>query len=918
MAAYLITEHEYIIENEGVWRTCTVDMDNGDGTATIPAGNINGRVGVRLKADAGKPNSILWSTAFSKTITNSYVTELVTFNNLIHATSSGAGTLSATSGGNDETEGEGGNFLPVMAGLDYHITWPFEKTGTTYDVDFHAQKEKLNLASALFGLSVRVDGLFKIEDGVMDYLVNISTVTHLRISVMAAENSGMPVLKWSTDNKATWSTYNFTKSWGFPVIGAVRFKENTARITGLEVYYNDGFQISPAVVKPLPDASAVETVEMVYSIPNDTFSDLDNKTSDLTLSASGMPAWMSFTQNGSGGGVLHGIPTAGTAGDIINITIKATDLSGNYVNEVIQVKVYNSAVIEVTGFTVNTQTPQVGDLITFTALKTTGFQKISWELPGSDKPKVDGNSVTVKYSTPGLFKVVMHGVVNENSSVRIEKPFDFMTVFPDLKNPDYYLDIVPGEKTVFNGETLGVRPGDVVCLRSPEGAGSIRLERFIGTEADPIWFTNPTGVQVQVIYPDTGDGVYWINSRNIREAYVNGIQYGLYIECNTVNPEGGGQGHVTVGNSYNHRTYGVEQGRHAFAGFMSKNDPSAGGIYNRDKGFKMWGRWLKHCKIDSNNNKLSALGRQGHEHVYFGHYQLEEPEGSSHYMPDCQIGYNSFKDSGRDNIQIGCVGPTQDAMIYYNVCDGAGLDDIFGQRQNLALNEGFGGYVFGNICKGAVEQFMDLHPFGSTYIFNNVFEKHGYMRIENSSFNGWIDGTGTAKTVSCNLYFFNNTAVGINNAGGNNGVLLRMHESLGDPFTDLLIDNNAFTYVNSGNMVATTILPRAGANNKSRQIANLGELGFINPDNNQRPLPGSILRSGGTDLSIYNFPKKVILSDPDGYVYPSNSDVWFVGAYYDTSEANHTSTEGGGVILTPIDPGTARFKKGIFGLAGRI
>jgi predicted esterase len=851
--------------------------------------------------------------------TGTYETVLTTFDNFVNAESSGAGQLNETVSGNNSTEDDGANFYPVFADRDYHVTWDFGPGDITYDVDFHREAAQINLSTAVFGLSVRNTSAFRIDNGALTHVVSVSDATQLRISVMAAENGGNPVLKKSIDGGSTFTAiYNFGYFPGTPLVGAVRFKENTAAISNLKVYYDTSDIVTPTLLNPLPDATAVETLALEYLIPVNTFAYLEGTTSDLTLSASGLPAWATFTDNGDGSGKITGTPAVGQAGAAHTVEITATAPNGSTKSDTILLNVYSETVLDIIGFTASTQTPQEGDSVTFTPLKTSGFTRFNWQLPGSSTASADGTEVTVTYSTRGEYQVTMYAVIDELSSIKIVKPFDFITVFPNLKNPNHYVDIPAGTRVTADGTTLGVQAGQVVCLRNTGTGtpGSLILTNFVGTEANPVYLTNPSGIQVEIAY-DSTDGLRFEHCRHIREAYVNGLRYGLYIEHTGTG--GGPQSHAIIGNSYDHRTYGVELGRQGFAGFMSKNDPNMySGAYNRDTGFTMWGRWLKHCKADSNGNRITGLGRTGHEHVYFGHFQLEEIEGSSHYMPDCQVAYNEFKDSGRDNVQIGCVGPSEDCFIYHNICNGAGLEGIGSHMQNLALNEGFGGAVFGNICSGAAEQFMDLHPYGNTFIFNNVFHGHGYIRIEESSFDGWVDGTGTTKTISCNLHFINNTAVNCQSPGGVEGVLLRAYASLGDPFTALTVDNNAYTYLNSGNLIASMFDGRAvGANNVGRTLGKSGEMGFINHDSNQRLLPDSILRTAGADLSSIAIPAPAERTDVDDYPYPDSSGVWFTGAYSDTQQTNYGTAPTGEAPSDPNSPESGGIRTSFFGIVGR-
>lgn len=67
MAYYNVTDHEYTLDQGATWTSCIAEQENGDGTVSIPVGDVEksaGTVGVRVKSAAGRNASpILWNDA---------------------------------------------------------------------------------------------------------------------------------------------------------------------------------------------------------------------------------------------------------------------------------------------------------------------------------------------------------------------------------------------------------------------------------------------------------------------------------------------------------------------------------------------------------------------------------------------------------------------------------------------------------------------------------------------------------------------------------------------------------------------------------------------------------------------------------------------------------------------------------------
>jgi len=97
----------------------------------------------------------------------------------------------------------------------------------------------------------------------------------------------------------------------------------------------------PLLVYPIGDQLTKEGVAFSYSFPADTF--ISPSDSTLNYSASGLPAWLTFT---SGTRTLSGTPPVGSAsinGGIINLSIITTDASGGSASDEFTFTVYASS-----------------------------------------------------------------------------------------------------------------------------------------------------------------------------------------------------------------------------------------------------------------------------------------------------------------------------------------------------------------------------------------------------------------------------------------------------------------------------------------------------------------------------------------------------------------------------------------------
>lgn len=78
---------------------------------------------------------------------------------------------------------------------------------------------------------------------------------------------------------------------------------------------------------------------MATQSSNITVSATDDSGLTVSLSASGLPSGLSFTDNGNSTGTISGTPSAVTASTTSNVTLTATDVAGNITTRGITIEI---------------------------------------------------------------------------------------------------------------------------------------------------------------------------------------------------------------------------------------------------------------------------------------------------------------------------------------------------------------------------------------------------------------------------------------------------------------------------------------------------------------------------------------------------------------------------------------------------
>ncbi|WP_195892555.1 putative Ig domain-containing protein [Geotalea daltonii] len=187
------------------------------------------------------------------------------------------------------------------------------------------------------------------------------------LTLSAALSDGAPLPAWLQFDAAT-GTFSGTP--GNDDVGSLSINVTATDLAGAAV--DNAFDLTvenandaPVAVTPLTPQNAVEDLPFSYSIPADTFNDMD-KGDSLTLSAtladgSALPAWLQFD---AATGTFTGTPDNSNVG-AYQLSVTATDLAGAAASTDLGLTVANVNDAPVVNGVVTDQVAQSGHLVSF-------------------------------------------------------------------------------------------------------------------------------------------------------------------------------------------------------------------------------------------------------------------------------------------------------------------------------------------------------------------------------------------------------------------------------------------------------------------------------------------------------------------------------------------------------------------------
>lgn len=243
---------------------------------------------------------------------------------------------------------------------------------------------------------------------------------------------------------------------------------------------------------------------------------------------------------------------------------------------------------------------------------------------------------------------------------------------------DHVVD--PGT-TIVNGETMGIGPGDVVCVMAGDYA-FLRFQALAGSESEPIVVKNCGGV---------------VNVRNTDRAYAiviegashhfhmtgtgtDGVEYGFRASCPDRDPWPG-MGLWMLDKSTEYEVDHVEVYDTGFAGVMAKTDPLCDG--SADQGvFVQRDVHLHHLWVHDTFGEAFYIGSTqsaGHSITCDGMSEVHQP----HFLEGIEIDHNLVENTGWDGMQVGMA--RAGCSVHDNVIRNVGLENELYQTRGLQI-----------------------------------------------------------------------------------------------------------------------------------------------------------------------------------------------------------------------------------------
>ena len=173
------------------------------------------------------------------------------------------------------------------------------------------------------------------EDQVFNFTVPANTFDDVDGDALTLSATGLPAWLSFTPGTGAFSGTPANADVGVANITVTATDPSNEAVSDAFTITVNNVNDAPTVANAIADQGATEDQAFNFAVPANTFDDVDGDT--LTLSATGLPAWLSFTP---GTGAFSGTPANADVG-VVNITVTATDPSNEAVSDVFALTVNN-------------------------------------------------------------------------------------------------------------------------------------------------------------------------------------------------------------------------------------------------------------------------------------------------------------------------------------------------------------------------------------------------------------------------------------------------------------------------------------------------------------------------------------------------------------------------------------------------
>jgi len=404
-------------------------------------------------------------------------------------------------------------------------------------------------------------------------------------------------------------------------------------------------------------------------------------------------------------------------------------------------------------------------------------------------------------------------------------------------NCDY--TITPSNPYV-NGESLGVKPGDVVCVKAGR-YDYLNLFNFKGSSTKPITIKN-CGGQVTIGNSEKNYGIVMNNNHHIRLTGTgsNNTKYGFKVD-------GGnkflGSGFAIAGKSSDFEIDHLEITK-VEAGVLAKTNPSC------DASTWKGNYTMKNVKF--HDFYIHDIKGEG---FYIGHTSLSvsvkcngrTKKVEPHRIENLKVYNNRVVNAGWDGIQVAQA--SKNCEIYNNYVYNYGTANKSSQQGGILVGGNTTGKVYNNFVKKGTGSGVQVFGTGIITIFNNIIIDAG----EDAIF--CDDRSPSPMTVR----FVNNTIVHAKDAG------IRMYSDV----TDGNVSKNNLIISKNGRYTVKLNSKVKLSESNNHNVSDINSLKFNNPSKDEYQLTvSSPVINKGSNVSSYGIDEGYYGNDrPSGGQY---------------------------------------------------
>ena len=397
--------------------------------------------------------------------------------------------------------------------------------------------------------------------------------------------------------------------------------------------------------------------------------------------------------------------------------------------------------------------------------------------------------------------------------------------------------VVPANTYLVDGQALGLKPGNVICLTSGASYKNIVFRNIKGTATAPITIKNCGGL---VTLNGTGQGFTLKTeySQYFRITGGTGTTYGIKLV--------GGQQSLQLDKlSTNFEIDHLEIGGSGFAGIMAKTDPTCDNTTIRGN-FTMRDVLIHHNYVHDTGGEGLYIGNS------FYDKGVSTPCGTRypHTIEGLKIYNNVIKNSGWESIQVGST--PKGAEVFYNRIENYGTKNVQYQKNGVQFGEGAPGKFYGNYINGGKGIALFIVGNAENFAHDNV--------IINPGEDGIFCDERTA--VGAGFKFINNTII---NPGTNGIKLYSDLVPMNIVLNNIIVNPGSFatyTYPRTGNdayvyLLSKTMRIQMSNNYNTR---NINDVKFVNPTAFNFALTStSPVVNKGANIATYSIPVDYLL-----------------------------------------------------------